>query len=68
MSEGAHHRLSLASLPVRLNDERRPGTSLCGKAGACRRGRRSRRRGELERKFIPDIDSAVIRNYNQEFP
>ncbi len=50
MSEGAHDRLSFATLPMRLSDERRPGTPLCGRAGACRRGRRSRRRGGLERK------------------
>jgi len=45
MSEGAHHKTPVITLRLRLSDQRRPGSACCGRAVACRRGRRARRRG-----------------------
>jgi hypothetical protein len=47
MSEGARYTESFASLRLRLSAQRRPGFVYRGRAGACRRGRRARRRGGL---------------------
>ena len=53
MSEGAHHRTLLTTLRLRLSDQRRPGSACCGRAVACRRGRRARRRGGYHAQTDP---------------
>ena len=57
MSEGARHGRPFASLRLRLSDQRRPTSSISGRAGACRRGRRGPTSGRLEE--ISDRPHAV---------
>ena len=45
ISEGAHPSRTRANPRLRPSGERRPGRNFSSKAGACLRGRRSRRRG-----------------------